>query len=146
MKFITSAFSTLILVAGVLGQSAYIETPTKGNSVTAGTSLVIDVVRPNTISSSVEIGIAIGIASCAASRCYSAAETLGTLLYNGIFNPQYDAKPFETGQYQPHQEITVQIPEDFTKGDAQINFAHFFLLGASLSPTVETSSVSVEVK
>ncbi|KAF5345160.1 hypothetical protein D9758_009644 [Tetrapyrgos nigripes] len=145
MKFLAAAVSTLALATGVLAQSAYIEKPADGDSVTAGSSLVIDVVRPNTISSSQEVGIAIGISSCTSKACLPANSTLGTLLYNGRFTPQYDEDQAATGQYQPHQNITVQIPGDFTKGTAQINFAHFFLLGASLSPYIETSEVNVTV-
>ncbi|THU95207.1 hypothetical protein K435DRAFT_798290 [Dendrothele bispora CBS 962.96] len=120
-------FTILSLAAVSLAQSANIGFPTDGTSVPAGSSLNVDVIRPDTISSSEEAGIVLGLASCGQNPqgCLPASATMGQVLYNGDFNPQFG------NEFQPHQNITVQIPADFPKGPAQLNFAHFFLLGAS---------------
>lgn len=51
---------------------------------------------------------------------------MGTILYNGKFNPQYH----EPSQ-PPYQNFSVKVPADFTTGSAQINVAHATLIGVS---------------
>ncbi|KAF5348969.1 hypothetical protein D9758_014216 [Tetrapyrgos nigripes] len=141
MKYISIALSTLSLSAFAFAQSAHIGFPTDGVSVAAGSSLNVDVIRPDTISSSEEVGIVIGLRSCPSNiqACLDPSLTMGTILYNGDFNPQFG------NEIQPHMNVTVQIPADTPKGSAQLNFAHFFLLGASLSPDLESSSVKITI-
>ncbi|KAF5334823.1 hypothetical protein D9758_018072 [Tetrapyrgos nigripes] len=141
MKYISIALSTLSLSALALAQSAHIGFPTNGASVGAGSSLNVDVIRPATISSSQEVGIVIGLTSCPSNiqTCLDPSLTMGKILYNGDFNPQ------RGNENQPHMNVTVQIPADTPKGTAQLNFAHFYLLGASLSPEVQSSSVKITI-
>jgi len=51
---------------------------------------------------------------------------MGSILYNGPFDPQIPS-PTEP----PSQNITVDIPSDIPQGEAQLNFAHFFMIGVS---------------
>ncbi|THV04040.1 hypothetical protein K435DRAFT_571254, partial [Dendrothele bispora CBS 962.96] len=113
------------LAAVSLAQSAHIEFPTDGTSVSAGSPLNVDIIRPNTLSSSEEVGVVLGLSSCGQNPqgCLPPSDSMGQILYNGDFNPQFG------NESQPHQNITVQIPSDIPKGPAQLNFAHFFLLG-----------------
>ncbi|KAK7444839.1 hypothetical protein VKT23_015157 [Stygiomarasmius scandens] len=138
MKVLTSTLSALAMASAVFCQSALVHFPTDGTSVSAGSSLNVDIIRPNSLSSSQEVGVVLGLASCN-PRCLAANLSIGRILYNGDFNPQFG------NASQPHQNITVQIPSDTPKGAAQLNFAHFFLLGASLSPDLESSSVSITI-
>ncbi|KAK7444309.1 hypothetical protein VKT23_015321 [Stygiomarasmius scandens] len=142
MKLFTAALSALSLATVALGQSAHIGFPTDGATVSAGSPLSVNVIRPNTISSSEEVAVVIGIASCTTSDqgCLAPNLTMGSILYNGPFDPQIPS-PTEP----PSQNITVDIPSDIPKGETQLNFAHFFMVGASLSPSVETSSVSITI-
>jgi len=72
------------------------------------------------------MAVAIGISSCASTTCNQADEVMGSILYNGKFNPQYHE------YYQPpYQNFSVKIPADFTSGTAQINVAHATLIGVS---------------
>jgi len=86
-----------------------------------------------TISSSVEIAIALGLSSCGSrenGQCLPVKASMGTILYNDNYNPQLD-EDRQHGEHQPHQNFALTIPEDTPKGSAQLNFAHFYLLGVS---------------
>lgn len=74
------------------------------------------------------MAVAIGIASCDSGSCYPADEVMGTILYNGKFNPVYH----ESSQ-PPYQNFTVKIPSSFASGNAHINVAHATLIGVSLT-------------
>ncbi|THU95700.1 hypothetical protein K435DRAFT_839360 [Dendrothele bispora CBS 962.96] len=139
MKTFTAVLSALSLATVAFAQSAQIGYPTEGTSVTAGSTLNVDIIRPNTISSSEEVGIVLGLSSCNQRACFAPNLTMGTVLYNGDFDPQFG------DENQPHQNFTIEIPSDFTKGSAQLNFAHFYLLGASLAPSLENSSVNITI-
>ncbi|KAG5637398.1 hypothetical protein H0H81_004706 [Sphagnurus paluster] len=79
---------------------------------------------------SAEVAIVIGFESCASSYpCRPAADGMGTVLYNGPYKPQYQngAPTYKP----PHQNFTVVIPSTAAKGKAQLNFAHFVLIGVS---------------
>ena len=71
------------------------------------------------------MGVAIGISSCS-SKCYPADEVMGTILYNGEFQPEY-----HESYLPPYQNFTVNIPSSFTEGKAKINVAHATLIGVS---------------
>jgi hypothetical protein len=51
-------------------------------------------------------------------------DELGTILFNGPFNPQINGRFFS-------ENFTVTIPSDAPTGNAQIGFARFFLSGVS---------------
>jgi hypothetical protein len=51
---------------------------------------------------------------------------MGTILYQGPFDPQYH----ESDQ-PPYQNFTVTLPNLIAAGDAQINVAHAALVGVS---------------
>jgi hypothetical protein len=51
---------------------------------------------------------------------------MGTILYQGPFDPQYH----ESSQ-PPYQNFTVRLPNLIAPGNAQINVAHAALVGVS---------------
>lgn len=51
---------------------------------------------------------------------------MGTILYNGPFNPQY-----HESYLPPYQNFTVQVPTSIPAGTALIGVAHVTLLGVS---------------
>lgn len=59
------------------------------------------------------------------SDACSPTAAVGTILYNGPFNPQIDAEEHFS------ENFTVTIPSDIAKGPTQINFVRFFLFGVS---------------
>lgn len=73
------------------------------------------------------MAVAIGIASCSSGGCHPADEMMGTILYNGKFDPVYH----ESSQ-PPYQNFTVEVPTSLAHGPAQINVAHATLIGVSL--------------
>lgn len=72
------------------------------------------------------MGVAIGISSCVDNGCRPASDVLGTVLYNGAFNPVYHEH-----YLPPYQNYTVKVPSDLKSGEAQINIAHAALVGVS---------------
>ncbi|OOO07978.1 hypothetical protein AFCA_012472 [Aspergillus flavus] len=127
------------LAAAVSAQNAFIGLPKKDQEITAGEILVVQVQRPNSLTGSEEMGVAIGVASCPERPCMAPKDTLGTLLYNGPFKPEYhDSSP-------PYQNFTVTIPDSIAKGDAQINVAHVAIVGASAWPYLDLLNQTVVV-
>lgn len=72
------------------------------------------------------MGVAIGLSSCQSSPCRNADEVLGTILYNGPFDPQY-----HENSLPPYENFTVRVPSDAVSGRSQINVAHAALIGVS---------------
>jgi hypothetical protein len=120
-------FVSLALFAGsALAQNAGIGLPTAGQKLTKGSDIVVQVQRPNSLTGSTEMAVAIGISSCATRPCNPPDEFMGTILYNGAFKPEYH----ETS-LPPYENFTVTVPSDFAVGNAQINVAHATLIGVS---------------
>ncbi|KAF7122639.1 hypothetical protein CNMCM5793_000664 [Aspergillus hiratsukae] len=128
------------LAATVSAQSVAIGLPSAGESLTPGSSTVVQIQRPNTLTGSQEMAVAIGLSSCADSKCYRPADVMGTILYNGPFKPEYHAS-----SQPPYQNFSVNIPEAFAKGEAQLNVAHVSLVGAGPFPYLETLNQSVVI-
>ncbi|KAJ5368711.1 uncharacterized protein N7496_008471 [Penicillium cataractarum] len=134
-------FASLALFAGVaLAQNAGIGLPTAGQQLSKGSDIVVQVQRPNSLTGSTEMAVAIGISSCATQACASPDEFMGTILYNGPFKPEYHESPTP-----PYQNFTVTVPSSFTAGNAQINVAHATLIGASQYPFLEALNRTVVV-
>ncbi|KAE8368000.1 hypothetical protein BDV27DRAFT_123086 [Aspergillus caelatus] len=127
------------LATAVSAQNAFIGLPKKDQEITAGEKLVVQVLRPNSLTGSEEMGVAIGVASCASNPCMAPKDTLGTLLYNGPFKPEYH------DNLGPYQNFTVTIPDSIAKGDAQINVAHVAIVGASAWPYLDLLNQTVVV-
>ncbi|KAE8161896.1 hypothetical protein BDV40DRAFT_266592 [Aspergillus tamarii] len=127
------------LAAAVSAQNAFIGLPKKDQEITAGENLVVQVQRPNSLTGSKEMGVAIGVASCASNPCMAPKDTLGTLLYNGPFKPEYH------DNLGPYENFTVTIPDSIAKGDAQINVAHVAIVGASAWPYLDLLNQTVVV-
>ena len=81
-------------------------------------------VYQNSLTGSIDVALIVSIASCAESPCLPPSEVLGYVMYQGPYKPIY---------YQsydpPHENFTVTIPSGFPKGPAQLNIAHFALVG-----------------
>lgn len=118
--------SLTILVGVALAQTAQIGLPSAGQRLSKGSDVVIQVQRPNTITGSTEMAVAIGISSCATQACIPSDEYMGIILYNGPFKPEYHESALP-----PYQNFTVKVPSDLTAGNAQINVAHATLIGVS---------------
>ncbi|KAJ6138145.1 hypothetical protein N7471_004631 [Penicillium samsonianum] len=131
-------FSMILFVAVAIAQRATIGLPTENQKINSGKEVVIQVQRPNSLSPSKEMGVAIGLSSCASSPCRDADEVLGTILYNGPFKPEYH----ESG-LPPYENFTVTVPASATLGKNQINVAHAALIGAGPSAFLESLNQTV---
>ncbi|KAL0059722.1 hypothetical protein AAF712_013518 [Marasmius tenuissimus] len=164
MKFSTSALAVLVAASTAVAQRAMVGFPTNGTDVQAGSDLLVMVARPvspfspsvhlnsvdkvilipqNFQSSAEEVGIVLGFASCpddAHTKC--SQSTVGTsILYKGPYNPQFGGAWF----LPPHENLTVKIPEDASKGFAQISLTQFSLIGASLNPFTNQNAINVNI-
>ncbi|KAL6232793.1 hypothetical protein BDW75DRAFT_242630 [Aspergillus navahoensis] len=133
-------FALLTLAATALAQSAGLQLP-GGTKLTAGSDVIVQVTRPNSLTGSTELAVAIGLQSCPNTECIPAVEMLGTAqLFHGDFNPQYHEY-----YLPPYENFTVTIPESTAKGKAVVAVAHAALVGASNMPLFEvlTSTVTI---
>lgn len=68
--------------------------------------------------------MAIGVTSCASTPCPTTVQDLGSVLYYGPYAPELYG-----GRTPEYENFTVSLPSGFPLGAAQINVAHFSLLG-----------------
>lgn len=135
LSFITLAFTSVVAAQRIL-----IGSPADDTTLTAGERFHLRVDKPvrclsflgcpltsqNALTNSQELVLVVGLASCQDSVCLPPTDTLGTILYNGTWNPQY-------GEYfalPPHQNFTLTLPDSIT-GVARLNVGHFSLIGVS---------------
>ncbi|KAJ9492555.1 hypothetical protein VN97_g664 [Penicillium thymicola] len=135
-----SFFSMVLFVTAAIAQRATIGLPAENQKINSGKEVIIQVQRPNSLSSSKEMGVAIGLSSCASSPCRDADEVLGTILYNGPFNPVY-----HESNLPPYENLTVTVPASATLGKSQINIAHAALIGAGPSAFLESLNRTVYI-
>lgn len=142
-----SAAVLLALASSAFAQSAIIGYPLQDSLATTGTNITVMIEQPvcllillvrtiqthntlctqNSLSSSEPVSLVIGLFPCGSeSTCPGPANALGSILYQGPFNPQYATPP---GSLPPHQNFSVKIPETFAAGYAQLGAAYLSLLG-----------------
>ncbi|KAJ0414818.1 hypothetical protein BJY00DRAFT_18836 [Aspergillus carlsbadensis] len=127
------------LAATALAQNVFVNLP-EGSTLEAGSEAIIQVTRPNSLTGSREIAVAIGIQPCNGGRCLPAESTLGTVLYNGPFTPD-----FHESNGLPYENFTVTIPADLATGSALVGVAHAALVGASNWPFFEVVNTTATV-
>ncbi|RPD77396.1 hypothetical protein L226DRAFT_544056 [Lentinus tigrinus ALCF2SS1-7] len=144
------SFLTLAaLAASALAQSVNIGSPADMSTVTAGNNITVQVNRPNTLTGSQEVAIAIGLFPCGGTDgqapCAATNTTgvLGNVLYTGPYDPQYaDGAP----SLPPHQNFSIQVPSTFESGQVSLGVAHFALVGASMMPIYEFVNTTLVVQ
>ncbi|KAH8689363.1 hypothetical protein BGW36DRAFT_433367 [Talaromyces proteolyticus] len=122
-----------------LSQSVQIGLPKLGTQVAAGSDQTIQIQRPDTLTGSNEIAIVIGISPCRDGKCTSPADSMGTILYKGGYDPE-----FHNGVQPPYQNFTVEVPKDIS-GLALIGVTHLSLVGASAYPLIQFLNQTVTV-
>ncbi|TFY80333.1 hypothetical protein EWM64_g3682 [Hericium alpestre] len=90
MKFFAAVFA-LASFAAVSAQNIAIGAPADGTSVSPRSTITVQVLRPNSLTGSQEVAVAISILGCQSypAGCPDPTQVLGTTLYSGGFNPQY---------------------------------------------------------
>ncbi|KAI0669155.1 hypothetical protein C8Q78DRAFT_1080453 [Trametes maxima] len=134
-----SAFASL-----AAAQMVVILSPAPQSTLAPGDQFVVDVDRPDTLTPSQEVSVAIGLLSCAGiappGTCdgVDSTEELGRVLFAGPYTPQ-----LRPGGSDLFQNFTVTVPDNFPSGAAALSVAHFSLVGAGLSPILEVPSETV---
>ncbi|KAJ5225439.1 hypothetical protein N7468_006664 [Penicillium chermesinum] len=124
------------LAGAAVAQSVGISAPPSNAKVSAGSDITVKVSKPNSLSSSEEIGIAIAIGNIDKDP----SEVFGDVLYHGPYDPVYH----ESTQ-APYQNFTITIPSSQAKGAARINVAHAALIGAGPEPWLETVTSNITI-
>ncbi|KAJ7797660.1 hypothetical protein B0H14DRAFT_2910095 [Mycena olivaceomarginata] len=145
MKFILNILTiSCLYIATVWGQTSHIGFPLAGATLHFDTNITVQVVRPNSIEGSTEVGIAIGLLSCPISQgatCPPPDARLGSILYTGPFAPIIH--PME----QIYENFTLTVPAAgfLVTGRAQLAVARFHLIGAGPAPILEFNNITVNL-
>ncbi|KAF7304336.1 hypothetical protein HMN09_00835400 [Mycena chlorophos] len=144
MKFSSSFAILASSLALVAAQSIDIGAPADGSTVTAGSNVVVEVDRPDSLTGSTEVAIVIGLATCqSAGNCPAPLDFLGTILYNGPYSPEFQNNGSGPNK-PPYQNFTVTIPAG-ASGPSQLNVLHLALVGASEGAFLEAKNISLTV-
>ncbi|KAF8956514.1 hypothetical protein BDZ97DRAFT_1592478, partial [Flammula alnicola] len=130
-------------VGSALTQRIAIGYPSDGTSVAAGSNVTVEIDRPDTLSGSTEVAVVIAVNSCHNTTCIPPNDILGSILYNGPYNPQF--QPSAPASKPPHQNFTVTIPPAVAKGRAQLAVFHVSLIGAGPEPFTETQNITLNI-
>ncbi|KAF7364931.1 hypothetical protein MVEN_00363700 [Mycena venus] len=146
MKFILNVLAVSCLyIATVWAQAAHIGFPLAGDTLHFNTNFTFQLVRPNSIQGSTEVGIAIGLLGCPVSQeavCPSPAGQLGTILFTGQFTPTIHPMAMI------YENFTLTVPSaDFFPGPgrAQLVVARLHLIGAGPAPILELNNITVNL-
>ncbi|RAK95673.1 uncharacterized protein BO80DRAFT_497561 [Aspergillus ibericus CBS 121593] len=120
-----------------LAQGIYINSPAAGSQLQAGSSVTVQVARYDFIQSVAEIGLGIGIESCT-NGCPDPTGSLGTLVYNGGYDPQLGP-----GIHDEYQNFTITVPD--TTGNVQIGIVRAFLVGLGYTVTIGSAVTNVTI-
>lgn len=121
--------------ATVLAQGINIAAPAPNSSVYPGQWITVEIDKENFIQSSTEVGLVLSMAPCPTTGC--SANVLGSILYNGPYNPQPHPEP--AGGKPHYQNFSVPVPTWFSPGETVSLIAtRFYLIGAGPVPTYDT--------
>ncbi|KAG0701675.1 hypothetical protein DFH29DRAFT_925399 [Suillus ampliporus] len=137
---IKALVATTLMVASACAQNAYINQPAPGSNVTAGANFTVQIGMADSLSSFEEIAIVIAIQSCPTGQCFTVSEDMGTVLYEGPYNPQFGSEADDL-----YEDFSVQVPASFATGQAQLGLAQFSLIGASNQPYLQLTNETVYV-
>ncbi|KII83237.1 hypothetical protein PLICRDRAFT_127414 [Plicaturopsis crispa FD-325 SS-3] len=141
MKF-SALLALPLLAASALAQSIEIGAPPAGTIAARGSTLTIEVDRPNSLTGSQEIALVIALEPCS-TGCRPPSSALGSILYSGAYNPEYSATPADGKP--PHQNFTVQIPSGTQLGTNLLTVTHFSLVGAGPYPLLEYRNITLAI-
>ncbi|GLB41548.1 hypothetical protein LshimejAT787_1001480 [Lyophyllum shimeji] len=98
MKLFTPIVSALAFLGAANAQSTYIRSPADGTTVHRGQKIVVELVRPNSIMGSIEVGMVIGLQACdypGTPGCLPPNQAVGSVLFNGRYKPILHELPGE---------------------------------------------------
>ncbi|KJA23220.1 hypothetical protein HYPSUDRAFT_201519 [Hypholoma sublateritium FD-334 SS-4] len=144
MKLALSALLSALLVGCAAAQRVAVGFPADRTAAAAGSSITVEIDRPDTLSASTEVAVVIAINSCHNTTCIPPADILGSILYNGPYSPKF--QPTAPASLPPHQNFTVTIPAALPKGPAQLAVFHVSLIGAGPEPFTEIQNITLIIQ
>ncbi|TCD68507.1 hypothetical protein EIP91_010563 [Steccherinum ochraceum] len=142
MMMTRSMLALAVFAISATAQSITIAAPTDGSTVTAGQAITVDIARPNTLSPSQEVSVAIGLLNCGKSCAgIDPSQRFGEILFAGPYAPTQ--QPSGPDHIDFYQNFTVTIPQSFAGSQASLNVAHFNLIGAGPFPNLETKNITL---
>ncbi|KAF3402998.1 hypothetical protein DPV78_003654 [Talaromyces pinophilus] len=136
-----SILSLSLIASTALAQSVFIGLPAAGAQLYTSTNATFQIQRPDSLTGSQEIAVVIGINKCGSgATCSSPEDSMGTVLYNGPFDPQ-----FHETYLPPYQNFSLEIPEGAATDNGIVTVAHFSLVGASTYPLIEYLNQTVTI-
>ncbi|KAH9018432.1 hypothetical protein EDB85DRAFT_1873795 [Lactarius pseudohatsudake] len=143
---LASFLSLASLAVCAFAQTIEIGYPHHNTLIKPGKQLIVQVNRPDTLTSSREVAIVISLLQCPKNgHCPKPSDDLGTTLYAGPYNPQFPTT--HTPQDVPQQNFTVKVPSSFkTDETAQLAVTHLSLVGAGPFPLFEIKNVTLKVQ
>ena len=76
---------------------------------------------------SIEVALVIAVNPCGGPCHNPPGDALGTILFNGPWNPQFQTSP----PFGPLQNFTLTLPSTLPAGPAQLAVFHVALIGVS---------------
>ncbi|KAH8992561.1 hypothetical protein EDB86DRAFT_1480704 [Lactarius hatsudake] len=143
---LASFLSLASLAVCAFAQTIEIGYPHHNTHIGPGKQFIVQVNRPDTLTSSQEVAIVISLLRCPKNGgCPKPSDDLGTTLYAGPYNPQFPTT--KTPQDVPQQNFTVKVPSSFkTNETAQLAVTHLSLVGAGPFPLFEIKNVTLKVQ
>ncbi|KAJ7694896.1 hypothetical protein B0H17DRAFT_931338, partial [Mycena rosella] len=108
-------------------QGIQICAPFNGTTVKAGSKIIVEVDRPDTLTPSTEVAIVIGFRPCFEGYCTSPLDAIDS---HGL----------------PHQNFTVTIPSFASAGTAQLSVIYLSLVLIGPFPLFQFRNITVMVK
>ncbi|KAJ7763748.1 hypothetical protein B0H16DRAFT_1883657, partial [Mycena metata] len=142
MHLLKSLAMIVFLATSALAQSIVVDAPRPGANIPlTSTNLTVQIERPDTLSASKEVSVAIGYKLCDVDEgCGLGAQ----LLYNGPYNPTLHT-PSIPDQPNFYQNFTFPSPFS-TPGPVELTVVHFFDIGAGENiPFVEAVSINLNI-
>ncbi|CCM05439.1 uncharacterized protein FIBRA_07658 [Fibroporia radiculosa] len=143
-----SSFKSLLVLgcvaASAVAQQIAIAIPATNDTVSAGSNITVQVIKPDSLTGSTEVGIAISLKSCASypggCAVVDISQALGDILYTGLYDPEY-----RSGEWYPFQNFTVQVPSGFPSGQAALGVTQLALVGAGPYPYTQVTNQTINV-
>ncbi|GJE98797.1 hypothetical protein PsYK624_150340 [Phanerochaete sordida] len=138
-----SFFVLASLAACALAQRMHIQAPTPGQTVTGNGTLTVELEQDQSLGPLRQTSVLIAMNNCFDVCDQPDQWSPGIILYNGDFNPQFNASAPQKGHYQ---DFVLQLP-GFQPGPAVIQVAHQYAGGgATLTNVFDYATVQVTVQ
>ncbi|EIM80947.1 uncharacterized protein STEHIDRAFT_172033 [Stereum hirsutum FP-91666 SS1] len=144
MRFLATTIIVLGFLASAFAQSVLIGSPSDGSTVTAGQSITVDVLKPDSIQGSKDVAVIFGMSPCSAATnsCPDAASSFGQVIYGAPYHPQLNIPENSTES----ESFTVPVPVGFKGDKVVLSLAHVLLIGVGeSSPNVDVTSITLNV-